>query len=195
MTTQLLLSNAPHHNQRLFSDYFLDHKLPEEWNSLWEEAALAMGQMEQLAHTFLPIAKNANEAQTEYSWIRPILQILGHVFEVQSSLKTPDGVQRPDYFFYLNNTVLEVNKGKILTENDLKQGGYAVGDAKSWERSLDQTIKHQEQSKPLNERRKQQRRKKMPGNYRCLVMMTFVKVPAMHWVQSRQLKAIQVSLF
>jgi N-6 DNA Methylase len=139
--TQLLLSNAPHHNQRLFSDYFLDHKLPEEWNSLWEDASLAMGQIQQLAHTFLPIAKNANEAQTEYSWIRPILQILGHVFEVQSSLKTPDGVQRPDYFFYLNNTALEINKGKILTDNDLKQGAYAVGDAKSWDRSLDQTIK------------------------------------------------------
>jgi hypothetical protein len=38
-----------------------------------------------------------NEAQTEEDLIRPVLSALGHTFEVQPALRTPDGTKKPDY--------------------------------------------------------------------------------------------------
>jgi len=128
-----------HRNQRLFSDYYLDNILPRLWDDLSNEAAVVMKQLQQLYAHFTP---NPNsEAQTEDDWIKPVLRFLGHTFEVQTSLKVPDGVQRPDYFFYRDEAARIANKDKrVLTEVDLKQGAFAVGDAKQWERSLDRAI-------------------------------------------------------
>ncbi len=132
---QLLLSGASHHNQHLFSDYYLDHKLPAEWSSLKDEATSVMKQLQQLSTTFTP---GTSEAQTEEDWIKPVLRALGLVFEVQAHLKVPNSVQRPDYFFYRNEAARIENKGKrIVTEDDLRHGALAVGDAKAWELSLD----------------------------------------------------------
>src|SRR6266487_6304583 len=128
-----------HRNQRLFSDYYLDNILPRLWDDLSNEAAVVMKQLQQLYIHFTP---NPNsEAQTEEDWIKPVLRFLGHTFEVQTSLKVPDGVQRPDYFFYRDEAARIANKDKrVVTEVDLKQGAFAVGDAKQWERSLDRAI-------------------------------------------------------
>ena len=79
--------------------------------------------------------------QTEEDWIRPVLRTLGHSFEVQVPLKVSDGTQRPDYFFYQDEAARLANKQKrVLTEDDLRQGAFAVGDAKAWELPLDRTV-------------------------------------------------------
>jgi len=137
--TQLTLSGETHHNQRLFSDYYLDNILPMHWASLYNEATVAMQQLQQLFAKFTPNPNN--EAQTEDDWIKPVLQTLGHIFEVQVPLKVPDGVQKPDYIFYRDEQAYIANKGKTATEENLKQGAYAIGDAKRWERSLDKATK------------------------------------------------------
>ena len=137
--TQLAFSEETHHNQRLFSDYYLNHILPEHWLSLRDEAGLVMQQLQQIFAKFTPNPNN--EAQTEDDWIKPVLQALGHVFEVQVPLKVPDSVQKPDYVFYADETARAINKGRTLTEEDFKQGAYAVGDAKRWDRSLDKAVK------------------------------------------------------
>ncbi len=139
--TQLTLSSETHHNQRLFSDYYLNHILPnsDNWKSLRDEAALVMQQLQALYAKFTPNPNN--EAQTEDDWIKPVFQVLGHVFEVQVPLKVPDSVQEPDYIFYRDEDARIANKGRITTEENLKQGAYAVGDAKRWERSLDKAVK------------------------------------------------------
>jgi len=136
---QLQLSGASHHNQRLFSDHYLDHILPKHWDSLRDEASQVMTQLQQLYTRFTPNINN--EAQTEDDWIKPVLRAMGHTFEVQAWLKTPDGAKRPDYFFYRDNAALVANKNKILDADDLEQGAFAVGDAKSWDRPLDRTIR------------------------------------------------------
>ncbi len=144
-TQQSLPARTARHNQRLFSDYFLDNILPkqEPWQYEWHVAEIQAGgvmrQLQQLFTQFTPNAKN--EAQTEEDWIRPVLRLLGHTFEVQVPLQVPDGVQRPDYFFYQDEAARLANKNKrVLTEDDLQQGAFAVGDAKSWELPLDRTV-------------------------------------------------------
>ena len=97
---QLQLAEASHHNQRLSSDHYLDHILPEHWDILRDEASQIMAQLQSLYATFTP--NSNNEAQTEENWIKPVLRVIGHIFEVQPPLKVPDGIQRPDYIFYPN---------------------------------------------------------------------------------------------
>ena len=76
---QSLSGKAARHNQRLFSDYFLEHILPKEapWQYDWHlaeiEAEPILRQLQQLFAQFTPNAKN--EAQTEEDWIRPVLRI------------------------------------------------------------------------------------------------------------------------
>jgi type I restriction-modification system DNA methylase subunit len=142
---QLSLSEAAsHHNQHLFSDYFLDHILPneepwhEEWQRLHEEAAPLMAQLQQLYARFVP---GSNEAQTEDDWIKPILTALGHTFEVQALLKTPDGTKRPDYIFYRDDDTRLAHKNTLLSDALPRMGAFAVGDAKAWDRPLDQTLR------------------------------------------------------
>ena len=130
-------------NQRLFSDYFLDHILPKEdpwkyeWQQLQSEASAVMTQLQQRYRKFVP---STNEAQTEDDWIKPVLLALGHIFEVQAPLKTGEGTKRPDYFFYHDEVARVTNKNKLLTDEILQQGAFAVGDAKSWDLPLDRTL-------------------------------------------------------
>ena len=112
----------PYHNQQLFSDHYLHTILPQrqDWQSLIVEAQPVMQEIVAIFKKYKPSGK---EAQAEYRLVRPVLEALGHTFEVQPSLITPDGTKTPDYVFYRNEASLEENKGKKLTEAllDLKK--------------------------------------------------------------------------
>ncbi|HLH62847.1 MAG TPA: Eco57I restriction-modification methylase domain-containing protein [Ktedonobacteraceae bacterium] len=135
---QLQLSGAWHSNSRLFSDHYLDHILPGLWGSLRDEASQTMQQLQQIFAKFTP---SINEAQTEEDWIKPVLHALGHTFEVQAPLKVPDGTQRPDYIFYRDEAARAAHKNKTVTAEEIAHSAFAVGDAKYWERPLDQTLR------------------------------------------------------
>ena len=95
--TQLPLSLAQrHNNQQLFSDHYLNVTLPQrpEWKMLAYDAGQALARITPIVRAYVP---SDNEAQTEEDLIRPILRALGHTFEVQPALKTPDGTKKPDY--------------------------------------------------------------------------------------------------
>jgi hypothetical protein len=117
-----LAAEASHQNQRLLSDYFLDHMLPgeEPWRAAWlrlaEEAAPVMARLQAIQRRFRP---GGNEAQTEDDWIKPVLVALGHTFEVQATLRTPDGAKRPDYIFYRDDDARLVNKRHALLDDAL----------------------------------------------------------------------------
>ncbi len=129
-----------HRNQQLFSDYYLDNMLPQrpDWKMLALDAAPVMRAISAIFEQFTP---SANEAQTEEGLIKPVLLALGHTFEVQAALKTPDGAKRPDYVFYRDVAPMNANKNKTLDETLLQPGGLAVGDAKYWDRPLDTALK------------------------------------------------------
>lgn len=139
-----------HHNQRLFSDYFLDTVLTsdtwrqrEEWQALLAEAAPVLTTLRERYRAFAPTAAEANEAQTESDWIRPVLEALGHTFEVQATLKMPGmaSAQHPDYVFYASETQRLANRGRELDDRAAQTGALAVGDAKQWDVPLDQMRK------------------------------------------------------
>jgi hypothetical protein len=106
--------------------------------------------MAALKKRFKKLNTHANEAQIEYDWIRPILQDLGHTFEVQASLKVPGSTQRPDYIFYASEEQQQANRNKELDDQAASHGAIAVGDAKQWDQPLDQTRKRTGDSASLS---------------------------------------------
>jgi len=129
-------SFAPHNNQQLFSDHYLDAILPQrpEWSTLVDGARPLMDAVRRIFESYTP---SANEAQLENDLVRPLFLVLGHDFEVQPALKTPDGTKVPDYVFYVDAVARDANKNHILSDSLRRQGGIAVGDAKHWDRPLD----------------------------------------------------------
>ncbi|TMC24006.1 MAG: hypothetical protein E6J34_01205 [Chloroflexi bacterium] len=137
---QLHFTPEPHSNQQLFSDHYLNVILPQrsDWQLLATEASITLHELQQLFAAYTPSTK---EAQAEEDFIKPVLRQLGHTFEVQASLKTPDGSKIPDYVFYRDQEALVANKSKKLNDALLTGSAIAVGDAKSWDRQLDISLK------------------------------------------------------
>lgn len=137
---QLPLPIAPHNNQQLFSDYYLNEILPgrSAWRQLEADAQRTMADVQARFRAFTP---SQNEAQTEEEIVKPILRLLGHSFEVQPALSTPDGTKRPDYVLYRDDAGLRANKGKTLNDELLRTSAFAVADAKYWNRPLDVALK------------------------------------------------------
>ena len=139
--TQLAFVPHPHRNQQLFSDHYLNVILPrrEDWQMLVGEAELVMRDLQRIFAGYTPGGK---EAQLEDDFVKPVLRQLGHTFEVQPSLETPDGTKTPDYIFYRDQAALVANKGKKKLNETLLEGrAFAVGDAKQWDRQLDVSLK------------------------------------------------------
>jgi hypothetical protein len=123
-----------HRNHYLFADYYLDRRSRErqEWREV--DAGSAFAAVAAIWRKYKP--QGDNEAQTEADWIRPVLEALGHRYNVQVGMQTPLGAKVPDYVFYPDEATRQAAKRGVLTEADF-QGALAVGDAKAWERPLD----------------------------------------------------------
>src|SRR5947199_3932710 len=137
---QLSLTPQPHRNQQLFSDHYLNNILPKrpDWQMLEVEVRGVLSDLQRLFANYTPSDK---EAQVEEDFIKPVLRQLGHTFEVQPSLETPDGTKTPDYVFYRDQVALVTNKKKKLNDTLLAGRAIAVGDAKAWDRPLDVSLK------------------------------------------------------
>ncbi|MEO7910958.1 MAG: hypothetical protein ABIV47_15045, partial [Roseiflexaceae bacterium] len=131
-----------HNNQQLFSDHYLNVTMPQraDWQLLAHDAAQLLVLIAPIMRAFLR-APSQIEAQTEEELIKPVLRALGHTFEIQAALKTPDGTKKPDYIFYRDQPAQAANKNKTLDEALLQGHAFAVGDAKYWDRPLDSTLK------------------------------------------------------
>jgi hypothetical protein len=141
LPTQLPLTLAqPHNNQQLFSDHYLNVTLPRrpEWKLLAHDAGPALARVAQILAAYAP---SQNEAQTERDLVRPVLEALGHTFEVQAALRTSKGTKKPDYVFYRDQAAQNANKGAALDDTHLRGRAFAIGDAKYWDRPLDVSLK------------------------------------------------------
>jgi len=123
-------------NQLLFSDHYLADVLPKDplWQLLIAETRPAMEKIAALYHAYTPSNK---EGQIERELIRPVLEALGHTFEVMPSLQMPGSPQTPDYVFYQDQAALVANKRKMLTDTLPTHGAYAIGEAEHWDCPLD----------------------------------------------------------
>ena len=140
LSKQATPAEQHHRNSGLFSDHYLNATLPrrQDWQELASEAGSAMEDLDSIFASYTP---SKNESQTETGLIQPVLQALGHDFEVQASLQTPEGTKKPDYVFYKDAASLDANKGQTLDEESLAGKAFAVGDAKYWDRPLDVALK------------------------------------------------------
>jgi hypothetical protein len=106
-----------HHSYNVLCDFTLSQR--PEWKLLAHDAAQDLAQMAPIVRAYVP---SDNEAQTERDLVRPVLEALGHTFEVQPALRTPDGTKKPDYVFYRDLAALNANKNRMLDEG-LPNGG------------------------------------------------------------------------
>jgi len=128
-----------HRNHFLFSDYYLNELLPRQpvWREAEAEAREALEAITELYDQRASALPHYNESQTEEHWIRPVLDILGHVYEVQPPLSGALGT--PDYAFFAD----EGTRQEAVPR--MGKAGYwetvlAVGDAKRWDRPLDKRL-------------------------------------------------------
>jgi len=125
-------------NRGLFSDHFLQERLPEwkEWN-VNENLDNFRNELQALYQAKKSILSHLNEAQTEDEFIKPLLDLLGYTdnYIVQAATKLGQQTNRPDYALFPDT----VTKNKAYTKiesNDYTQC-IGIADAKYWERELD----------------------------------------------------------
>ena len=120
-------------NNRLFSDYYLKELLPKE--PIWDiDVSETFSKIKEIYERKKDIVAELNERSLEDQFIRPILKILSHKWEVEPSLKN---YKKPDYSFYET----EEEKVKAELSKDYFGNAIAVGEIKRWERPLDKKLK------------------------------------------------------
>lgn len=118
---------------RLFSKHFLERLAaePESWP---EPPGLraAVEIIQAILRRDLFRLERLNEAQTEEAIIRPVLQALDHVWEVQGASQSG----RPDYGFFHDERARAQAVESRETDGFFRTA-FAVGEAKEWRRDLD----------------------------------------------------------
>ena len=135
-------------NQSLFSNYYLDSLIVQQLQ--WVGTPNIGSDYAAIKRCFDAIAPNAaylNEAQTEHEFIQPLLEQLGHTFEVQPALHTSQGIKRPDYTFFPSRDAHNAAQSQVNT-NQFFRTALGIGDAKAWSRNLDR--KTQNGGDPFN---------------------------------------------
>ena len=127
-------------NRGLFSDHFLQARLPE-WKEWKVDAELVpfRESLQSLYNSKKSILTHLNEAQTELEFVQPVLDLLGYAdsYMVQTPTKVGQHTNRPDYALFPDV------KTKNKAYQKLDQNDYVlcigIADAKYWERELDLT--------------------------------------------------------
>ena len=131
--------------RNLFSYHFLKERLPREdprWRRDEARNSETFQKIKDLYRRVGPAKKEQyqrNEANLEKDFIRPILDVLGHSYDVQESIHfTYRGTERPDYTLFPSEEVRQAAEGdskRYLT------AVIALAEAKAWDLELDKTAK------------------------------------------------------
>lgn len=131
-----------HQNHYLFSDYYLNEILSEHeaWKGV--DVKKPFEDLAELYKKVKDLLPGSNEAQTEERFIRPALNLLGHLFEVQPPVETAFGTRTPDYAFFPDEEAKK-KAHKYRGKKEYFKGVLGVGDAKYWDRPLDKKLSAQ----------------------------------------------------
>lgn len=129
------------YNVGLFSDHFLNKRLPTEspyWTSEKAAAQTAFDKILVQYKKFTSTYKHPHEAQTEDDFIRPVLGLLGYSYIVQTPLKHKGKFNQPDYSLFADeNTKKAAGSLKVKEQEAFYSKALAICDAKYWGRPLD----------------------------------------------------------
>ncbi len=136
---QLALPLETHRNHFLFSGHYLNELLPRQpvWREVEAEAKETLEAITELYDQVADTLPHYSEGALEKEWVRPILDILGHVYHVQPSLTGALGT--PDYAFFTDQPAKQAATPMWGT-HAFWGAALAVGDAKRWDRPLDKRI-------------------------------------------------------
>ena len=130
------MSEPIYNNRSLFSSYYVEKVVAAQTDASLTASYQAIQAL------YAPIAAHAsrlNEGQTEEQFIRPVLRVLGHAFEVQPVLRTAQGTKQPDYVFFADTETLNLARPQLNTDAFFNTAT-AIGDAKAWGRNLDRRL-------------------------------------------------------
>jgi type I restriction-modification system DNA methylase subunit len=148
MQETLPIIKEPFKAKNLFSRHYLLELLPKELHRMrYEEAnAKALEEIKKLYKSKGDSVERLNESQLEEDFIRPLLRILGHVYDVQAQIRSPLGTfGKPDYAFFRDDKTKNEIKKK---EKDYFRSVIAVGEAKAWDEPLDRSKKVKDEKRP-----------------------------------------------
>jgi type I restriction-modification system DNA methylase subunit len=137
---QLSLPFSPIRNSGLFSNHWLEHRLPlePEWAELREEATNAIHALSELwEEKEKHVEHYANEQTLEVEWIQPVLRLLGWQFDYQTFLRG----DRPDYALFLDDAAYDAALKSGKREHAYWDYPTLLGDAKAWHVNLDRPQK------------------------------------------------------
>lgn len=139
------LVGAPHLNNGLFADYYLNEIIPTlpEWSDgvLFAEAKVVFQRLHDLRERTNPAA--LDEAQLEEQWVKPVLDALKLHYSVQVKVRYRDrGHRKPDYVFVSSDDEARALTSEIYIPEQIAHA-LALGDAKRWGVNLDQSAPNQ----------------------------------------------------
>lgn len=127
----------------LFSQHFLENKVPtdQHWSEINENSGKAYEQIKNLYHKYADSIETWDEDQLENDFLRPILGILGHYYDVQPRVLIRDrGITyKPDYALFENHGKKEDSR-RYRSEKDSDayfKRTIGIAEAKKWGIPLD----------------------------------------------------------
>ncbi len=132
---QLKLPLGPIHNSNLFSNHWLEQRLPveREWEELREEAEAVLDRLGKLWKQQRSRVEQYAEPGLEQAFIQRILTELGWKFICQPYLRR----RKPDYALFLREDSLDAALAAGRTEQTFWNHPTVVADAKAWSVNLD----------------------------------------------------------
>lgn len=122
-------------SKSLFSLHYLATRLPDypEWR---EEVADLFATVGDLWRDAQKMGASWNEAQTEEAFIRPVLELLGWRYIVQTKSMKHGRISRPDYALFADAAVRDAAHLLKTNEDAFYQRALAIAEAKYWGRPL-----------------------------------------------------------
>ncbi len=145
---QLALPLSPIRNSELFSNHWLNHRLPlePEWLECRTSAAEALDSLLAIWRVQKGrVEQYGSEQSLEQAFIQPVLEALGWKLIYQTRLRG----RKPDYAVFSNDEALDASLAAGRGSPEFWQYPIAVADAKAWHVSLDRpTIVGQQREYP-----------------------------------------------
>lgn len=133
---QLVLPFSPIRNHALFSNHWLENRLPleAEWTELRDDAAAALRKLTDLWRAQRTrVEQYGGEQALEQAFIQPVLQFLGWPLIYQTHLRG----RKPDYALFKREADLDAALAAGHLEAEFWKHPVALADAKAWHVSLD----------------------------------------------------------
>lgn len=136
---QLPFDIQAHQNHYLFSDYYLNNLIQDDEH--WNDDSDLQSSFAEIQKLFKNVSAQLStlkkERRNEEKFIMPVLDILGHHYELQPPVPTlVEGTKSPDYAFFMSEEV-KLRAADKLGKREYFNHATALGDAKYWERPLD----------------------------------------------------------